>query len=86
MCDVGDVVCWGCGMWYVRDVRCLRCGMFEMWNVRNVGCSECRMWEVGYLQGCGVLTYKMLIVTVLIAPAVQHLLSFGKRVKRDFRI
>ena len=72
------------GMWNVRDVECLGCGMFEMWNVRDVGCSGCRMWEVECLQGCGVLIYKMLIVTVLIALEVQHLLSFGKRVKRDY--
>ena len=46
MWDVGDVGCWGCGMfgmWDVRDVGCLGCGMFGMWDVRDVRCG---MWDV----------------------------------------
>ena len=52
MWDIGDVGCWGCGMfsmWDVGDVGCSGCGMFGMWDVRDVGCSECGMfgiWDV----------------------------------------
>ena len=35
------------GMWDVGDVGCWGCGMFGMWDVRDVGCSGCGMWDVG---------------------------------------
>ena len=39
--NVGDVGCWGCGVW---DVGCSRFEMLEMWDIRDVGC-----WDVEYL-------------------------------------
>ena len=65
MWDVGDVGCWGCGMfgmWDVGDVGCWGCGMLGMWDVRDVGCSGCGMfgmWDVRCFLGCGMLIYKM---------------------------
>ena len=50
------------GMWDVGDVGCWGCGMFGMWDVRDVGCSGCGMWDVECLPGCGMLIYKMLSV------------------------
>ena len=43
MWDIGDVGCWGCGMFEtwddVGDVGYLGCGIFGMWGVRDVGCG-----------------------------------------------
>ena len=58
--DVGDVACWGCGMfrmWGVEDVGCWRCGMLGKWNVQDVECLGCEMsrmrdwdaWDIGCL-------------------------------------
>ena len=52
MCHIGDIVCWGCGMSglsNVRDVECSGCGILGMWDIRNVRCSRCGMfgtWDV----------------------------------------
>ena len=46
MWNVGDVVCWKCGMLGLQDigdVRCSRCEMFGMWNVGDMGCRACGM-------------------------------------------
>ena len=50
MWDVGDVVCWGCGM----------LGMWDVWDVGvwDVGCSGCGMfgmWDVGCGMFAGML-------------------------------
>ena len=71
MWDVRDVRCSGCamlGMWNVRDVGCSGGGMFGMWDVRDVGCSGCGMfgmWDVGCLPGCGMLIYKMPLISTM---------------------
>ena len=39
--NVGDIVCWECGMlglWNVRDVGCSGCGIFGMCDVGDVEC------------------------------------------------
>ena len=52
MYDVGDVGCWGCGMfrmWDLGDVVCWGCAMFRMWYVEDVGCG---MRDVCRVVGC----------------------------------
>ena len=59
---IGEVGCWGCGMferWDVQDVGCSGCGMLGMWDVGDVGCWGCGMfgmWDVRDVEcsACGM--------------------------------
>ena len=48
-CNIGDIVCWECGLlglWNVRDVECSGCWMLGMRDVRDVGCWDVGCWDV----------------------------------------
>ena len=48
-CNIGDIVCWECGLLglcNVQDVECSGCWMLGMRGVRDVGCWDVGCWDV----------------------------------------